>query len=120
MEVRLYANAPEKPDEGAPCNGCGVCCALSPCPLSRFLLGHRKEACPALRWEGARYVCGLLVAPDGLARWLPGWLVLRWIGVGCGCDCAAEVEPTRESDGMPSLGAYNYHERMSSTKGSEN
>jgi hypothetical protein len=89
--IRLHAAAPEKPAVGAPCNGCGVCCALSPCPLSRFLLGHRHGTCPALAWEGARYVCGLVVAPRGLARYLPHRLVLRWIGVGVGCDCDAEV-----------------------------
>lgn len=89
--IRLHAAAPEKPAFGAPCTGCGVCCALFPCPLSRFLLRHRDGACPALVWEGARYVCGLVVAPTGLARWLPRLLRLRWIGEGVGCDCDAEV-----------------------------
>jgi hypothetical protein len=91
-EILLHAAAPPKPPVGAPCNGCGVCCAIVPCPLSRFLLGHRRGRCPALAWQGERYVCGLLDAPTGLARWLPRRLALRWIGAGCGCDCDAVVE----------------------------
>lgn len=91
-EVRLHAAAPDKPPVGAPCNGCGVCCAIAPCPLSRFLLGHRTGSpCPALRWEDARYLCGLIAAPAGIARWLPRRLVLRWIAAGSGCDCDAEL-----------------------------
>lgn len=95
MDVRLHAAAPPKPPVGTPCNGCGVCCAIAPCPLSHWLLGHRQGACPALTWRGeqgdARYVCGLVVAPTGIARWLPRRLVLRWIGAGSGCDCDAET-----------------------------
>ncbi|MCX8018188.1 MAG: hypothetical protein N2690_09860 [Rhodocyclaceae bacterium] len=90
-EIHLNAAAPDKPLPGAPCNGCGVCCALSPCPLSRCLLGHRQGACPALLWENERYVCGLIVAPAGWARLLPRRLRLRWIGAGCGCDGDAEL-----------------------------
>lgn len=92
IPITLHRDAPAKPAVGAPCNGCGVCCVLTPCPLSRFFLGHRSGACPALLWAGGRYVCGPAVAPTGLARWLPRALRLRWIGAGCGCDCDAEVE----------------------------
>lgn len=93
IQVTLHRAAPGKPAVGAPCNGCGICCALEPCPLSRFLLGHRAGSCPALTWQGGgthgRYVCGLVVAPTGIVRWLPQRLRLRWIGAGCGCDCDA-------------------------------
>ncbi|MFN4148582.1 MAG: hypothetical protein ACK4E4_03430 [Rhodocyclaceae bacterium] len=89
--IRLHAAAPQKPAFGAPCNGCGVCCALTPCPLSRLSLRHRDGSCPALTWQGERYVCGLVVAPQGFIRWLPRRLRLRWIGVGWGCDCDAEI-----------------------------
>lgn len=91
-EIRLHAAAPDKPAMGAACNGCGVCCAVAPCPLSRFLLGHRAGPCPALRWAEPRYICGLVEASSGIARWLPRRLVLRWIGAGCGCDCDAEMD----------------------------
>jgi hypothetical protein len=92
MRIELHAAAPAKPPVGAPCNGCGICCAIAPCPLSRFLLGHREGRCPALVWQQDRYVCGLVVAPSGIARWLPRRLVLRWIGADCGCDCDAREE----------------------------
>lgn len=92
MRIGLHAHAPEKPPPGAPCNGCGVCCAIAPCPLSRLLLGHRTGACPALTWQDTRYVCGLVVAPGGFARWLPRRFVLRWIAADKGCDCAAEID----------------------------
>lgn len=91
MKIWLHRAAPAKPAMGAPCNGCGVCCAHAPCPLSRFLLGHRQGMCPALVWQGTRYGCGMLVAPRGLARWLPRRLRRRWIGAGRGCDCDAEL-----------------------------
>jgi hypothetical protein len=96
MKASLHALAPEKPLPGKPCNGCGVCCAIAPCPLSRLLLGHRRGACPALTWQAGhdneRYVCGLVVAPTGFARGLPRRFVLRWIAAGSGCDCAAEID----------------------------
>lgn len=96
MKIALHAAAPPKPAVGAPCNGCGVCCAIAPCPLSRLLLGHRAGKCPALIWQESRYGCGLVVAPTGCARWLPRRFVLRWIAAGSGCDCAAEVESSAD------------------------
>lgn len=89
--IFLHAAAPEKPPLRAPCNGCGVCCALTACPLSYLLLRHRQGICPALRWQGERYVCGLVVAPRGWVRFVPRRLRLRWIGASCGCDCDAEL-----------------------------
>jgi hypothetical protein len=98
VEIRLHADAPEKPAVGAVCNGCGVCCSIAPCPLSRALLGHRQGTCPALEWAGERYVCGLATAPGKHLRWLPGRfaplaarLARRWISSGSGCDCDATV-----------------------------
>lgn len=97
--VLLHRDAPAKPPVGAACNGCGVCCALWPCPLSRVFLGHRQGACPALEWDEARYNCGLVIAPEKHLRWLPAGLAplaarlaRRWIAAGKGCDCDAEVE----------------------------
>lgn len=99
LEVRLQRDAPAKPALGAPCNGCGVCCASEPCPLSRLLLGHRHGGCPALTWQAERYVCGLVVTPATHLRWLPvrwaalaGRLARRWIAAGAGCDCDASME----------------------------
>lgn len=98
--IAIHAAAPPKAALGAPCNGCGVCCAALPCPLSRLLLGHRHGACPALTWEGAarRYVCGMVTQPARFLRWLPrrwsafaGRRCARWIAAGRGCDSVIEV-----------------------------
>lgn len=100
MEIRLHAAAAAKPAVGAPCNGCGVCCSIAPCPLSRALLGHRqgRGTCPALTWQdvSSRYVCGLVLAPTAHLRWLPRScsalaerLARRWIAAETGCDCDA-------------------------------
>lgn len=98
--IRLHAAVPPKPTFGAPCNGCGACCAAEPCPLSRVLLGHRAGSCPALTWGEAdqRYYCGMAVTPDAYLAWLPALLrkpaarlARRWIATGIGCDFDAEV-----------------------------
>jgi hypothetical protein len=93
--VRLRVDAPPKPVAGAPCNGCGVCCAWAPCPAGIWVSGRRRGRCRALRWEGGAYRCGLLAAPR---RFLPGlppaWtrrLVRRWIAAGRGCDAELDT-----------------------------
>ena len=97
-EVRMHAAAPDKPQEGHACNGCGVCCAMATCPVGRIVFRRGRRACPALRWQADRYVCGLAVAPGDYLGWLPrawraaaGRLVARSIAAGKGCDCDAEV-----------------------------
>jgi hypothetical protein len=90
--IKIHPDAPPKPAVGAPCNGCGVCCLAEPCPLGVILSRRLKGACVALRWDGARYVCGALTAqPSGVAGRLGNWLVKRWIASGTGCDCSLEV-----------------------------
>ena len=90
--IRLRADAPGKPAEGAACNGCGVCCAWAPCPAGIWVSGRRQGRCRALAWDGARYRCGLLAQPRRFVRWLPAaWtrrLAARWIAAGQGCDAA--------------------------------
>lgn len=99
--IAIHAAAPPKPAPGAPCNGCGVCCAAAPCPLSRVLLGHRDGACPALQWRAgdAHYVCGMATEPARFIGWLPQSLgafaarrCARWIAAGRGCDSTLETE----------------------------
>ena len=102
--VLIFANAPAKPALGSPCNGCGVCCLLEPCPLGVLLSGFRKGACRALRWQedGHIYRCGAITDPqEVLAERLPSlWrpaaalvadglpvLAKRWVCAGSGCDC---------------------------------
>lgn len=99
--VHLHRAAPAKPAVGAPCNGCGVCCAAEPCPAGMLLFRRRHGPCPALAWDDTaqRYRCGLLVAPTTHLRWLPrrssglaARLFARWIAAGAGCDSDAEID----------------------------
>ena len=94
--VWLHPEAPPKPAEGAPCNGCGLCCLAEPCPLGMLLSRRRQGPCVALRWseEGQRYLCAAVAeAPAGLGGRLRAALARRWIGAGVGCDAQLEIEP---------------------------
>lgn len=95
--ILIHPDAATKPAPGAPCNGCGVCCLLEPCPLGMVLSRRRQGACVAVRWddEGRQYRCGAVVIP-GLA-----WLAKRWIAVGQGCD--STVEPGVLTQRLPGL-----------------
>jgi hypothetical protein len=99
--IHLHPNAPAKPAEGQPCNGCGVCCALDTCPVARLRFMQSAGPCPALEWsaDDSRYHCGLLLRP---CHYLPGLpetaegmarrLMRRWIASGIGCDCDADPQ----------------------------
>lgn len=100
--IYLQALAPAKPAPGAPCNGCGVCCAWQPCPLGMLVSRRRHGACSALRWQAGerRYRCAVLAAPQALWPRLPARLqrllqrlARRWIAAGVGCDSDLEVAP---------------------------
>ncbi|MBK7899216.1 MAG: hypothetical protein KA603_08315 [Azonexus sp.] len=94
--IPLHRAAPPKPALGAPCNGCGVCCAAETCPLGRVVFRQRQGPCPALEWHAERYRCGLLAEPRRYLPWLPRGcagavhrLLSRWIAAGAGCDSDA-------------------------------
>lgn len=101
--IHIHPEAPPKPVLGAPCNGCGVCCLVEPCPVGMLISRRRTGACDALVWspEDTAYRCGLLVAPERftggrLLRWGPlRRLWLRWarrvIAAGQGCDADFEA-----------------------------
>lgn len=91
--IYLERAAPPKPEPGAPCNGCGVCCAADPCPLGILASRRLRGACAALRWDAAerRYHCGIVQEASGLTR----RLALRWIGAARGCDCDHEASELR-------------------------
>ena len=95
--------APAKPARGAPCNGCGVCCLVAPCPLGMLLSRRRQGACDALQWvpQDRVYRCGAVAGSLEVARQaLPGpaqglaaalarllrRFAPRWIAAGQGCD----------------------------------
>lgn len=90
--ILLRADAPPKPRTGTPCNGCGLCCAVEPCPLGMWVSRRRRGRCAALQWhtEAGLYRCGVLLAPARHLPWLPArWaqaLVRRWIAAQQGCD----------------------------------
>ncbi|SRR5579859_4207645 len=99
--VTLPSEAPDKPAVGAPCNGCGLCCAAELCPLGRVMFGKSRGPCPALVWraDDRRHVCGLATAPKAHLTRLPGFiaplfarLARRWISAGSGCDSAVTAE----------------------------
>lgn len=99
--IALDSNAPVKPEYGAACNGCGVCCAAEPCPVARVFLWQLRGRCRALSWqeEMQRYVCGMVAHPDRYVTLLPrrwraraGAFFASRIAAGAGCDFSAEIE----------------------------
>ena len=99
--IQIHPAAPAKPPAGAPCNGCGVCCAAEPCPIGVLVSGRRRGACAALLWnsDATLYRCGLVGAPHTVLPWLPaplapllGRLARRWISAASGCDSDLVVE----------------------------
>ncbi|WP_374564285.1 hypothetical protein [Ideonella sp.] len=99
--IHLHVDAPPKPAEGAPCNGCGLCCAAEPCPVGVLVSRKRVGACHALQWSDSdgRYVCGLVSDPARVLRWLPpalapllSRLARRWIASATGCDASLVAE----------------------------
>ena len=89
--AQIHPDAPPQPALGAPCNGCGLCCLLEPCPLGMLLSRKRRGACHLLRWSDAqqRYLCGAISdAPQGMLGQLRVRLARRWIAAGVGCDAA--------------------------------
>jgi len=100
QEVELHPQSPEKPGYGAPCNGCGVCCAAGPCPVAFAFLFQFRGKCRALLWqdEPSRYVCGMAACPDVYVKLIPekwrgysGRFFASCIAVGAGCDSVAEI-----------------------------
>jgi Fe-S-cluster-containing hydrogenase component 2 len=98
--IHLHPLAPPKPAWGAPCNGCGLCCAAEPCPLGMLVSRRRRGRCAALLWSDAqqRHLCGMVTEPHRhwpAARWLPAAglrrLARRWIAAQQGCD--SDLEP---------------------------
>lgn len=90
--VWLQPGAPHKPAEGAACNGCGLCCAVQPCPLGMLLSRRRHGACARLVWsaQASRYHCGVLASARPGSLWQR--LLRRWVAAGQGCDCSLQTQ----------------------------
>ena len=54
------------------CVGCGYCCIKCQCCVSTLLYGLRHP-CPALEWNGERYIC----------KHAEEYKESLWIGEGC-------------------------------------
>lgn len=98
--IEIHPLAPAKPTIGAPCNGCGVCCAAEPCPVSLVLLRPIKKPCVALEWDAQakRYLCGMVMQPSHYLSWLPSRFNLiatrvfkRWIAADQHCDADVTI-----------------------------
>ncbi|MGY4829388.1 hypothetical protein ACVNIS_12490 [Sphaerotilaceae bacterium SBD11-9] len=97
--IQIHPEAPSKPAQGEPCNGCGVCCMAEPCPVGLLVSRRREGACAALVWSAPerRYRCGVVSEPQRHVgvRWMARLLsraARRWIAAGQGCDCSLAVE----------------------------
>lgn len=97
--IHIEADAPLKPPEGKPCNGCGVCCLAAPCPVGMLVSRRSSGPCAVLRWDDGqrRYRCGLLGAPAATGpRWWPARVGSAWarrmISAGSGCDSSLVVD----------------------------
>ena len=103
--ITLRVEAPDQPEVGAPCNGCGVCCAIEPCPLGVLASRRMHGRCAALVWmdDAGRYRCGLIEEPAKhlprlLRRWAPvvTRIARRYVSAGSGCD--SDVRGARYSN----------------------
>jgi hypothetical protein len=95
--IHLHPQAPPKPELGAACNGCGVCCASEPCPMGMWLSRKAQGRCDALIWSDLeqRHHCGVVAEPQHWLPWLPRRaaraLAMRWIAAARGCD--SDLQP---------------------------
>ena len=103
--IHLHRAAPDKPLEGLPCNGCGVCCASEPCPIGIVVSRKLKGACKALSWskDEQQYRCGLIVEPQQHLPRVLGWLskplaklAYRYISAGSGCDSSLQAKHNQD------------------------
>jgi len=103
--IELHPLAPDKPDHGARCNGCGACCAAEPCPVAFVFLFQFRGRCRALLWQedAKRYVCGMVAFPDRYVKLIPerwreraGRFVSTRIAAGEGCDFSADIVDTSD------------------------
>lgn len=79
-----------KPRLGAPCNGCGLCCAAEVCGIGRLIYGEDCAApCPALVLQGGQFRCEVVLVEA--ASPLPK-RASEALGIGRGCDSSAGEE----------------------------
>lgn len=108
----------EKPQQGAPCNGCGVCCIAQVCELG-LALGDPINCKALIRNPDLSFTCGLVADPY---RFIPEDELQVWkfidsrqagagesrlkrlqadlLGTGRGCDCDDDVIRSLRDEAM--------------------
>lgn len=83
---------PKKPKRGAPCNFCGVCCAIELCIAGEMAFPGASAPCPALklRGDGKSTYCQL-VAIEKVAGMEP--MLAEALGIGKGCGMSDDNVP---------------------------
>jgi hypothetical protein len=64
-------------NRGPNCVGCGYCCTEVICRTGAMFYGHYSNPCPALTWNGLRYVCSLYLSDPERYH--------QFIAIGDGC-----------------------------------
>jgi hypothetical protein len=83
---------PSPPTPGAPCNGCGRCCAEEVCSIGRMAYHTDVAPCPGLKIRGNIARCELVEAED---RFHPSPILRGALGIGMGCDALFPVEGSK-------------------------
>ncbi len=79
--------APDKPADGEPCNGCGLCCAAELCQAGEMAFGDVPAPCPGMSFREGRFWCKL-VETERAAGMEP--IIENSLGIGAGCFATAE------------------------------
>lgn len=74
----------QKPERGAPCNGCGWCCQQEVCGMALEIDGGLEAPCPFLRSHDGRFWCGVIEQAANVDVAFAGHLAWR-LGIGVGC-----------------------------------
>ena len=82
-ETEAIERAPPKPRYGAPCNGCGLCCAAEVCAIGREAFGTTEAPCPGMMFNEGRFQCEMILI-EQMAGMEP--LLVQALGIGKGCD----------------------------------
>jgi hypothetical protein len=98
---------PQKPKYGEPCNGCGICCNVKPCPAAEEFLGATSGRCPALEYDGTRFWCGMFRRPSYYASGRTYQsqaidkvlrpMIAQFTGVNTYCDALLQGESRRDA-----------------------
>lgn len=76
-----------------PCLGCGYCCQKERCTVSSLLyIAHLGDDCPALQWNGLRYICKAIIEHPELGSMLS-------IGEGCSSPLNSWRQEVKERKG---------------------